>query len=145
MDMKRMFLIIISLFLLNTGCDDLIEKIVPIRYAIRVYNNSNIDIYYYSIYILPDTLLPTDKPKYLIEVPSDEMKEFYDFMVDDPKFTRLDAGDRISIFILSKAIVDTKDWKEIREKNMILERYEYNTEELMNIGYGYRIYYPYKR
>jgi hypothetical protein len=142
--MKKMFLIIISLFLLNTGCNDLIEKIVPLKYIIHVYNNSNIDIYYYPTYILPDTLLPANKPQYLREVPSGGVKEFYDFMVDDPKFTRLDAGEQISIFILSKAIVDTHDWTEICKKNMILTRYEFNTEELKNIGYGYRIYYPSK-
>ena len=134
---KVIFCIII---LFNASCD--FEWMATDKaYLIRVRNNSNQSVYYYTEYILPDTMLSVNKPHWLREVPSGQQREFYDTEVNDKKFKRLKSGERITLFILDKDIVETHKWEYIRENDMTLKRYEFNYQELIKMGGS--IVYPY--
>jgi len=110
---KVIFCIII---LFNASCD--FEWMATDKaYLIRVRNNSNQSVYYYTEYILPDTMLSVNKPHWLREVPSGQQREFYDTEVNDKKFKRLKSGERITLFILDKDIVETHKWEYIREND----------------------------
>ncbi|MDR1667431.1 MAG: hypothetical protein LBS03_07060 [Bacteroidales bacterium] len=140
--MKKLIIVIVNILLLNS-CEYFAET----SYGIGIKNNSNQIIYAYADYILPDTVLSVERPKYLIEVPFGEKYStlIYDRYVNDPKFARLEAGERITVFILCKDSVDMLPWAHLRIHNIILKRYEFNDEELMAVGNGYDIYYPYKK
>ena len=138
--MKTIIKVIFSaviLLLLFGGC----EKLIPHRYSIRVQNYSDQTIYYYAAYILPDTLLPVNKPHWLKKVNPGQRREFSDKEVGDLKFKRLDNGERITLFILDEKVVNTCEWEFIRENYMILRRYEFNGDDY-NKTDG-RITYPY--
>ena len=49
------------------------------------------------------------------------------------EFKRL-RNERITLFVLDKSVVDTYEWEYIRENNMILKRYEFNWQELQEMG-----------
>jgi hypothetical protein len=103
-------------------------------WIIYIINNSPQAIYAYANYILPDTVLPTVKP-FLIQVPNGKITigSIYDEDVGDPEFKRL-KKDRLTVFILSKDTVDKYAWDIVRDKYMILKRYEFNAKELTEMG-----------
>jgi hypothetical protein len=127
---KNILLFLFGMLLLLGSC----EKLMPGRQAIYVRNNSSRTIYYYAEYILPDTMLSVNKPRWLKEVAPGGIREFYDSEVNDKEFKRLDSGERITVFILDKTTVNTYKWEYIRENNMILKRYEFNEEERKAMG-----------
>jgi hypothetical protein len=135
-NIKKIFSAVMLLLLL-TSC----EKLVPMRQAIYVRNNSSQTIYYYAEYILPDTMLSVNKPRWLKEIAPGGIREFYDNEVNDKEFKRLDSGERITVFILDKNVVDTYEWEYIRENNMVLRRYEFLIKELYADN-GRNVIYP---
>ena len=122
---KIIFCAVILPMLLGGSC----EKLIPHWYAIDVENRSSQTIYYYAAYILPDTLLPVNKPDWLKKVGTRQRRLFYDREVGDLKFKRLSNGERITLFILDEKVVNTCEWGYIRENNLILKRYEFNGDE----------------
>jgi hypothetical protein len=134
-NIKIIFSTIILLLLLGS-C----EKLIPVYYTIRVRNNSNQAIYYYAEYILPDTMLSINKPRWLGKVNPGGKDEFYDNDVNDEKFKRME-NERITLFVLDKNVVDTYEWEYIRENNMILRRYEFLIKELYADN-GRNVFYP---
>jgi hypothetical protein len=136
--MKKISLLLglVSLLLLFGSC----EKFADRWYFIRVENNSSYPIYYHAAYILPDTMLSVNKPDWLRRVAPGEMREFYDHEIGDPKFERM-YNERLTLFILDESVVDTCDWRYIRENNMILRRYEFLIKELYADN-GRNVFYP---
>ena len=130
---KNILLLLLGMFLLFGSC----EKLIPTYYSIRVHNNSDQTIYYYAEYILPDTTLSINKPRWLYKVNPGKADEFYDSDVNDEKFKRM-KNERITLFVLDKNVVDTYEWEYIRENNMILRRYEFLIKEL----YAGNVFYP---
>ncbi|MDR0507685.1 MAG: hypothetical protein LBH32_12850 [Dysgonamonadaceae bacterium] len=127
----KIYIITAILFLLFTGCP------IDIEYSIRIYNQSNSNIYVYAAYILPDTLLPTERPN-LIEIAANQKhsSSISDNYVNDIRFKRLEKGDTLTIFILDKNVIDNNLWNTVRANNMILKRFNFNRSK------GYEIYYP---
>jgi hypothetical protein len=55
--------------------------------------------------------------------------------IKDPKFKRLERGETLTIFFIDKDVVDKNEWTVIRESNMVLKRYEFNTDDKGDIYY----------
>ena len=93
--MKKIRLLLFVIFIIfTTSC----EEPLGVKYAIHVRNNSAKVIHYYAEYILPDIMLPINKPSWLKEVASGGIKEFYDSAVNDKKIERLKSGERITLY-----------------------------------------------
>jgi hypothetical protein len=107
-----------------------------------IKNKSNQIIVITAGYILPDTLLP-ENPKFLKTIPIGQSHIIYGSNVGDKYLQRMENGERITLFVLSKDSVDNHSWEYLRENNVILKRYEFNMEELKNMGGGgYLVNYP---
>jgi len=127
-----LFILVIVCVLL-TGCP------VDQGYSIRIINNSSRTIYACAEYILPDTLLPVNKP-YLAEIKPNKEGELHGFHFNDNAFKRLQK-ERLTIFILDKEQVNTYSWEYLRENNIVLKRYEGNAKEFPHDN-GLSIHYP---
>jgi hypothetical protein len=138
--MKEKIILIITLVFFLLGCD-----LVPKRYRIFIFNNSNQPIYVHAAYILPDTSLPVEEPQILTEVPVGTSREYFDVDVKDAEFKRFrNNGDTLTIFILSKTVVEKNEWSKIRTQNMVLKRYEVTYTDL-SPDRGGTLYYPNKK
>lgn len=126
--MNRLLILLISIPLMSVSC----EKFADNAYGIRVRNESRQTISIYAEYILPDTLLSTQKPL-LKDVLPENSTHIYDDEVGDEELNRFKT-DKITIFILSKDTVDKYSWEEIRSEYKILQRYEINNQDLVDMG-----------
>jgi len=126
--MKKILIILSTIFLISSSC----EKIADHSYTIEIKNNSNQIIDICAAYIVPDTLLPLEKPK-LIEIQIGKYEELYDKNVNDPKFVKFKT-EKLSVFVLSKDTVDKYSWDMIRTTSKILKRYEIMEIDLINMG-----------
>ncbi|GHT32416.1 hypothetical protein FACS189434_04130 [Bacteroidia bacterium] len=129
--MKRI-LLLLTVLLTVGSCD----KFVQVKYFFEVWNNSSQEVYSYAEYGHLNSMLPIDKPKLDLIQPNYRVT-YYDNHFNDPKFNRLRNRDTIIIFILDKTVVNTNEWGDIQENNMILKKY-YKTEKPMENVY----YYP---
>ena len=121
--MKKITLIF-GLVLLLTACP------MDYEHGFNVKNNSNQTILVTGGYILPDTLLP-EKPNKLITVNVGKRYYVYGSLVGDDDLDQLYYANKIlTLFILSKNSVDSYSWEYIRENNIILKRYEFDSQEL---------------
>ena len=123
----RKIVLIFGLALLMTACP------MDRQYSIRLKNNSNLTIYACAAYILLDTLLPISKLQ-LVLIDLNKIGNIHGYQVNDDTFKRLEKGERLTLFVLSKDSVDVHSWEYLRENNIILKRYEFNMEELNNMG-----------
>jgi hypothetical protein len=122
-------MIIIVNILLLSSCEYFAEH----RYSLRILNASNETLYCCAVYVLPDTLLPENRPdEFKILNPLYE-SELRDYEVRNRKFKRL-QNERLSLFILSKDSVDLLSWSYIRKSNLILKRYEFDMREYSEMG-----------
>lgn len=102
--------------IINTGCPEVYDPNIDIYYA----NKSNMDIFICSVInqsgneCPPDTLLP--KKKVGVELKSGET--YYGESFAKPEC------ETMRFFILSLDTVNKYNWDYIREKNMILKRYD---------------------
>jgi len=124
---RRVIIIYLLLSILLTACP------MDREHGVGVKNNSNQIIVIAARYILPDTLLPED-PKQLVTININERRFIFGSTIGDTDLERLHRGERLTLFILSKDSVNSHSWKYIRENNVILKRYEFNMEELNNMG-----------
>jgi len=124
--MKKIYLIFFVLTVLLMGCP------MDIRYYIRIRNKSTQTIYVCADFVLPDTLLPIQKP-YLVEIESNKIGNIQGYNIDDPKFEKF-SKEKLTIFILDKNAVDTCSWEYLRENNLVLKRYEGKTEDFSDNG-----------
>jgi hypothetical protein len=132
--MKKInYIFFLLAIILLTGCP------VDRDYFIRIQNNSSTAIYACAWYVLPDTLLPINKP-HLVEIKSNKTGNIHGYQINDDTFSRL-QHERLTIFILSKDVVDTNSWEYLRNNNLIIKRYEGNAEELPRDN-GLSIHYP---
>jgi hypothetical protein len=132
MNKKNSFIkVILLLFMLVLyGCP--LDK----GWLISFHNNSQQTVCLYAKYIFPDTLLPSAKPE-LIQIEERTNGVIYDTYINDPEFKRLEKeGGILTVFVLSKDTVDKYDWSEIRLKNKVLKRYEFDNKELIEMGGG---------
>jgi len=122
--MKKVYLLL-GLYLFLTACPMDRER------SIWVSNNSKQIIVVTVEYILPDTLLP-EKSTNLLTININQSRFISESDVND--IYRIDKGERITLFILSKDSVETYSWEHIRKNNIILKRYEFNRKELEEMG-----------
>ncbi len=101
-------------------------------YGIKITNNSNNSIHAYGVYILPDTALAQDKPILNI-IGEHKTAHIFGYNIGDEKLTRFEK-DKVTIFILSREIVEKNTWEDIRTNYRILKRYEINKQDLINMG-----------
>ena len=131
----KVFLAISLLF--SVSCNDFEWFSGHKEYAIRIYNNSVVDINVYAAYMFPDTLLPIERPVFVEILKNNKKRGFvYDYYVNDLKFKRLKKGDILTLFILDKNVVDNNVWDSVRINDMILRRFNFDKEK------GYDVYYP---
>lgn len=126
--MKTIVLKLSVIILIFGSCKHFADR----SYDIRIRNTSDINIDCYAAYILPDTLLPLEKPEF-IEVKPGESGFIYGYNINDPGLERFNT-ERLSIFVLSKDTVESYSWEEIRSDYQILKRYEINEQDLINMG-----------
>src|SRR4030042_6901982 len=125
----QIVLIIACIFLICGTC----EYFADHEYRIRVRNKSSQSITAYAEYILPDTMLSIQKPETLKTIQPGEFKDIHGYEVGDDSFERL-KNERITIFILSMDVVSNYPWDTIRDKYMILKRYEIKESDLVDKG-----------
>ena len=126
--MKKYFFGFLFIPIFFTSC----EKVVESWAAIRVRNNSSQTIDVYAAYILPDTNLPTLKPK-LFKIQQNSNCLIYDNDVNDKKFEKFKSN-KLTFIILKSDITNNVPWDSIRTKYLILKRYETNEQDLKNMG-----------
>lgn len=100
--------------------------------AFSIKNNSEQSINLYAAYILPDTILPVNKPTFIL-IEAGRLGYITDGYIGDDEFKRF-SNDKLTIFILSKDTVDKYSWEAIRNDYRILKRYEINNQDLVNMG-----------
>lgn len=93
--------------------------------------------------VYPDTLLPAWREGLLSIIPP--MKTYGikpEYVLIDKFYSQYVPSDTLSVFILSKAVVDKYDWEYIRKNNMVLVRYDYNVKQIPIEYEDAVIYYP---
>jgi len=125
--MKKISLLL-SLAVLLTACP------MDRGACFHVKNNSNQTIVVTADYILPDTLL-LKNPKFLLTINANQRRTIGGSEVDDRYLYRLDNGEKLTLFVLSKDSVDKHSWEYLRENNVILKRYEFDKTEKLPITY----------
>ena len=125
--MKKACLLLSLVFLL-TACP------IDREYSLTVKNTSNQTICVCAWYIFPDTLLPVNKP-FCLEVKPNKIGSIHGHYVNDNTFKRLEKGEKLTLFVLSKDSVDVHSWEYLREHNVILKRYEFDKTEKLPIIY----------
>jgi hypothetical protein len=113
--------------LLLTACPVDMEKIIWVR------NYSSQTIVVTAEYILPDTMLSFN-PGNMKTINANQKDMIDGSAVGDRYLKRMERGERLTVFILSKDSVDICSWEYIRRNNVILKRYEFNAEELKQMG-----------
>jgi len=115
--MKISKVALISLFIVLLGCD----KLVPDQYyMIRVKNNSLKTILSCGAYILPDTILPSNK-LVTTKIFSGKSNVILDSQLNDDKLERF-KNEKVSIFIIDEQVFNSMTWDSIRKGNYILKR-----------------------
>ena len=121
--MKMIILIALSIILCSSGCESLVDHV----YSIKIQNNSKDTVQFYESYNYPDTTIDVTKPRLKMVYPLKysylDSKKDWDEVLVSPK-------DTISIFILSKDMVDKYDWAKIRSDYNILKRYDLSLDDL---------------
>ena len=116
-------LIALSIILCSSGCESLVDHV----YSIKIQNNSKDTVQFYESYNYPDTTIDVTKPRLKMVYPLKysylDSKKDWDEVLVSPK-------DTISIFILSKDMVDKYDWAKIRSDYNILKRYDLSLDDL---------------
>lgn len=112
-------------------------------YSIEIYNNSTYTICPYLAIggdntQYPDTLLPIEKPSLVKIAPNERF--YYDSREPwSERINKLDA-DTLSVFIIDSRIYNDSLWIAIRNKNLILKRYDFSVSYLENLDWKI-IYY----
>ena len=121
--MKKISLLL-CLILLLTACD--------YESTIWVKNSSSQKIVVTAGYI-PDTLLP-EKPMNLDSININQSRFFYGSDVNDRYLSRLEKGEKLTLFVLSSDSVNRYSWKYLRENNVIFKRYELTAQDITKDG-----------
>jgi len=124
--------LLFSIVLLLTSCP------MDYEHRIGVKNNSNQIIVVTGKHILPDTILP-ETPNELITININAEQTIAGSRVGDKDLRRMDRGEKLTLFVLSKDSVISYPWEYIRKNNVILKRYEFDFQEFNKIGW---ITYP---
>lgn len=121
--MKMTILIIVSILLSSTCCEKLVDHV----YSIKIQNSANDTILFYESYDYPDTSMALEKPILTMVYPSD-----YSYLDNNKKWNEVlvSPKDTISIFLLSKDIVNIYSWVEIRDEYKVLKRYDLSLDDL---------------
>ncbi len=114
--MKTGLLIMLTFVLCSYSC----EKLVDHTYFIRVHNETKDTIMVCVGYNYPAISLPSEKPKLVMVYPNTKNGG----LESKTDWKTKAKNDTLSFFILSKDVVDTYNWKKIRDNNNFLKRYD---------------------
>ena len=126
--MKKILIFVSIVLLLASSC----EKFARHEYSIYVKNKSNKNITIYTDYLLPDTLLPQIEPS-LKTIGINDIGSIYGNEIGDPKLEKFET-EKLTVFILSTDTVNFYTWSEIVNGYKILNRYEIDHQDLINMG-----------
>ena len=136
--MKKILLLVCSVLLLSDSCT--FDKF----YFIRIQNNSHTTIKVCGAYILPDTLLPKEKLATTTILPG-KSNTILDYRLNDYQLKRFE-NEKVTLFVIDEQIFQKVPWDTIRKHNMILKRYEIDSQDLKNlskaIGGAWALPYP---
>ena len=137
--MKKSLFILLLLIVLSGCCN--LWLCLDIENNFRIQNTTDQNLYLYVAYILPDTILPVEKPK-LRELGTGEndVCVINELSVSESGFKPLKKGELLSVFFFLKDSVDAKPWSYIRDNNVVLDRYDLSSDILE--GYNWRVPYP---
>ena len=138
--MRRFLLLSSSLIWLFGSCEIDKDK----WHFIRVRNNSSKTIRVCGAYILPDTMLP-EKQLQTVKILSGKTGEIHGGSLDDKRL-KCFKTEKVTLFILDEQVFQTEPWDTIRKYNMVLKRYEIDSQDLKNlskdIGGAWALPYP---
>ncbi len=127
----KIVLCVLSIFLLK-NC-----KFPDEGYFFTITNNANHSISYYIGELYPDTLITQDKPHLLYTLhPRSSYKPSY-WDTWEEHFSKIE---KLSIFIFHTDTLDKYTWDEIRDKYMVLKRYDVNFEDFKSVHW--QVEYP---
>ena len=114
-------------------------------YFIRVRNNSSKTIRICGAYILPEIMLPEEQLT-TYKAPPGESREIRGNAFNDKGLKRFKNGEKITLFIIDEQIYQTNPWDTIRKYNMVLKRYEMDSQDYAKLaqhnGKAYALVYP---
>ena len=127
-------LLVITIMFIVSGCPEVFLRTV---YSIKIQNNTKYAISYYKSFIYPDTSINTNKPILKWSPPQD-----YSYLDSNKKWEKVlvHPNDTVSIFILSKNLVDIYNWDEIVNNYLILKRYDLSLSDLQYLKW--KVTYP---
>jgi hypothetical protein len=141
------FLFVFSAILMNISCDFLCEYFCEgFEDAMKIKNDSTDKICYFVSYGRnsdsygrnSDTLIPQKKPQQL----SILTQKKHHIIYSEKKWEKVlvPPHDIMRIFILSESVVKSYEWNEIRDKYMILQRYDLSLSDLERLNF--EVTYP---
>lgn len=133
--MKKIILCLISIVLLQSNsCEDTVFDNSDDR--LKLNNQSNKDVYFYSQTNYPDTLIIDENPS--------SSPEFYKAIKQTTEPVRLlrrtweqefessIPSDTLQIFIYDAEVLENTPWEEVRENYLILKRYELSYQDILD-------------
>jgi hypothetical protein len=121
------------------GCPDKEEE--P-NYFLAIINNSDKDLLFQMDKLFPDTTLWLNNPfttyninDFTIKAGSEKKFGFW-----EEQFQKMDDDQKFRLFIFDKQVIESTSWESVANEYLILRRYEFNFEDLINIDW--EIKYP---
>lgn len=137
----RLYIVVIFLMLYAGRCKK--PVLGEMFHAITVYNNTSDTVYPYLASVnasiqYPDTALPVDKPALSRVLPNNTFN-FYSREEWEKVIDKLQA-DTLSIFILDDEVYRDSSWQVVRDKYLVLKRYDLSVSDLKAMDW--RVHYP---
>ena len=131
---QRYFFTFLIILLLNSCIFEQVMDVIPLR-DIKFINNSDSDVYYLFAKNIPmDTTLYSTFPfdtlsNHLITKNSYLMVHPYEYKKVDPLGIKSSFG---HIYFFSRYVIENVPWDTIRNKYLILKRYDIHIEDINN-------------
>ncbi len=111
-------------------------------YFLTIINNSEKDLLFQIDKLYPDTTLWMNSPFSDININSFTIKAGSETKVGfwEDEFQEMDSNEKFRLFIFDKQIIESTLWELVANEYIILIRYEFNFEDLINNNW--EIIYP---
>ena len=127
---KLSFLLLCILCICTYGCSKWLDEHFGIVFY-SFYNDSDYPITVYDFLYepsnpYPDTTLPEQQPKWLTEIPVNDFSEIT--CRKGPQY-----GDTVSIYVFDADILAKYGWDNVRDSNLVLQRYDITYNEFKHL------------
>ncbi|MEX0968471.1 MAG: hypothetical protein WD077_14665 [Bacteroidia bacterium] len=144
MNRNSIMILMFSLIMLSAECEKSVmksEEVVWLKNSstLRIYGSVGMGAQNGGLDIFPDTTLSETEP-FLREVEIGTSEILITTYTVSSFYNEVLNGSRMSVYIFNADSVDLVGWEEIRNRNMVLKRYDLREEDLK--AQNYTITYP---